>query len=162
MIHHLSFQAMNPLRVANVLAEIWGGKAVPFPIYPGSYVVLTMDEHGTLIEIYPTGTELIPGCGQEQVIFSHNSMASLYTGTHLAISVPADQKQIEQIAAREGWRCVRCDRDGFFEVIELWVENRLMVELLPPALVPKYLNFMQPANLKKFLTSESAQLATVG
>lgn len=151
MIHHLSFSAINPLRVAEVLAKIWGGTVAPFPAHPASYMVLAMDDYGTMIEVYPAGTEAVPGGGQAPVIFSHNAMASSYSGTHIAISVPTTQAQIEQIAAQEGWRCVHCDRDGFFEVIELWVENRILVELLPPALTPKYLNFMQPANLEKLL-----------
>jgi hypothetical protein len=37
MIHHISIYARNPLRVANVLAEILAGKVYKFLI-PGSYL----------------------------------------------------------------------------------------------------------------------------
>jgi hypothetical protein len=160
MIHHLSIPAIAPLHVAQVLAGIWGGKAVPFPPHPGSYMVLTLDEHGTLIEIYPLGTEMIPGLAQNEVLFAFNALASLHSATHAAISVRMNQKQIEQIAAREGWRCVKCDRDGFFEVIEFWVENRFLLELLTPSLASRYVEFMHPQNLAKLLNTPD--LAIVG
>lgn len=161
MIHHVSISAENPLHVAEVLAEVCQGKCAPFPPHPGSYMVLTMDPHGTMIEVYPSGTELIPGYGQEPVNFAENPFASAYGAIHLALSVPSSQETIEQIADREGWRAVRCDRDGFFEVIEFWVENTLMVELLPPAIAPKYVNFMQPENLEKLFAAMQAEAVAV-
>lgn len=159
MIHHLSMPAIAPFRVAQVLAEIWGGKAVPFPAHPGSYMVLTLDEHGTMIEIYPFGTEMVPGLDQEEVVFAVNTVTSPHSATHAAISVPTSHNQIAQIAAREGWRCVKCDRQGFFEVIELWVENRFLIELLPPSLAAQYVSFMQPQNLQKMLAMPQPALA---
>ena len=38
MIHHLSIAARDPKHSADVLAEIMGGKAVPFPPNPGSFL----------------------------------------------------------------------------------------------------------------------------
>jgi len=46
MIHHLSIAARDPKRAAEVLAELMGGKAVPFPPNPGSFFALQLDEHG--------------------------------------------------------------------------------------------------------------------
>ena len=43
MIHHLSIAARDPKHVAAVLAEIMGGKAVPFPPNPGSDLCLADD-----------------------------------------------------------------------------------------------------------------------
>jgi hypothetical protein len=40
-------------------------------------------------------------------------------------------------------------RDGLFDVVEFWIENRLMLELLTPAIAPKYLNFFSPQQLKE-------------
>ena len=61
MIHHLSIAARDPKHVAGVLAELMGGKAVPFPPNPGSFFALQLDEHGSGVEVYPAGTELQPG-----------------------------------------------------------------------------------------------------
>lgn len=151
MIHHISIPAENPQQVAQVLSEIWHGQVAPFPAYADSYVVFNLDHAGTLIEVYPLGTELVPGMEQQQVNFVKNIPVASYTATHAAISVPIDADEIMAIAQRVGWRAVKCDRDGFFTVIEFWVENRLLLELMSPDLVSQYLSFMQPQRLQKLL-----------
>jgi hypothetical protein len=56
---------------------------------------------------------------------------------------------------------LHCNRgDSFFDVIEFWVENKLMLELLPPAIASEYITFMQPQNLEKFF-AEAAAAAVV-
>jgi hypothetical protein len=159
MLHHFSMTAENPGRVAHVLAEILHGTVAPFPPHPGSFMAIALDDYGTMIEIYPAETELMPGFGAEAVTFSSNAFASPFTATHVALSVPASQEEIERIAAREGWRMVRCDRDGFFDVLEFWVENKLLIELLPPEMATKYVEFMQPENLAKLFTAPTETVA---
>ena len=44
------------------------------------------------------------------------------------------------ISRREPWQSFRCSR-GPFHVIELWVENETMVEILPPEYASEYLAF---------------------
>lgn len=153
MIYHISIAANQPLRVAQVLAELWQGQVTPFPNHAGSYVVLTFDPHGTLIEVLPRGTELTPGTGKEGAQFSQNPYSSSYGAVHAAISVPTSEAQIMAIAAREGWRAVRCNRAEYFEVIEFWVENQLLLELLPSTLAAQYLSFMQPQTLQQVLAT---------
>jgi hypothetical protein len=155
MIHHISIAANHPLHVAQVLAEIFAGQAAPFPEHPGSYIALLLDPHGTLIEVHPRGTELRPGTITEPCQAVQNSNASSYTATHAAISVPTSENQIRLIAEREGWHVARFDRAGCFEVIELWIENQQLIELLPSELAAKYVAFMHPKNLQQFLTAQS-------
>ncbi|HIK32878.1 MAG TPA: hypothetical protein IGS17_20525 [Oscillatoriales cyanobacterium M59_W2019_021] len=153
MIHHFSISAKNPERVASVLAEIWQGKAYPFPPHPGSHMVVPGDEYGSLIEIYPLGTELTPSSGNEP-IFSRNPSTSSLTATHAAISVPTEAETIAQIGDRQGWRVQVCDR-GPFRVVEFWVENRLLLELLPPAMASEYLEFVKPENIEAYFERAS-------
>jgi len=61
MIRHLSIGAHGPNQAAGILAELMGGVAVPFPPNPGSFFALELDEHGSDVEVYPTGTERRPG-----------------------------------------------------------------------------------------------------
>lgn len=61
MLHHISIAVENPPHVAKVLAELWQSRALPFPLYPDCYVVFPGDQHGTAIEVYPLGRELVPG-----------------------------------------------------------------------------------------------------
>jgi hypothetical protein len=140
MIHHLSISAQNPEHVAQVLAEVMKGQVIPFLPNPGSYAVAAMDEYGTAIEVYPAGSELLPGTDQKSCQFVQNPQITKFTATHAAISVPSSQAEIEQIGAREGWRVVRCNRESFFDVLEFWVENRLMIEFLTAEMTQQYLS----------------------
>ena len=134
MIHHLSIAARNPKHVAGVLAELMGGTAVTFPPNPGSFFALQLDEHGSGVEVYPAGNELEPG-GTNGASFVKKE-ARGYGPTHFALSVATDADKVEAIAAREGWQCFSCNR-GPFHVIEVWVENESMVEILPPEFARK-------------------------
>ncbi len=154
MIHHISVAAQNPQHVAQVLAEVLKGQFVPFPPVYGSYMVVAMDEHGTAIEVLPIGTEILPGSGSGDCYFEQNSKPSSYTATHAAVSVPRSQPEIEAIGQREGWRVVRCDREGFFDLMEFWVENTLMLELLTPEMTARYLAFTQQPDVLKYFIAE--------
>ncbi|HZU91106.1 MAG TPA: hypothetical protein VE993_17775 [Stellaceae bacterium] len=143
MIHHLSIAARDPQHVAQVLAELMGGAAVPFPPNPGSFFALQLDEHGSGVEVYPAGTELRPGGSDGGSFVKQPGRERGYGPTHFALSVATDADTVEAIARREGWQCFRCNR-GPFHVIEVWVENESMVEILPPEFAREYLAFTRP------------------
>jgi hypothetical protein len=151
MIHHISIAAHNPLLVSQVLAEVLQGTSAPFPGYPDSYVALALDSQGTMIEVHPFGTALFPGNeADEGGHLRPNPTSSQYSANHTAISVPVSAAQIQAIADREDWRMVQCRRgDDYFDVIEFWVENQLLIELLPPEIIERYLTFMEPRSLQE-------------
>jgi hypothetical protein len=89
------------------------------------------DEYGTGVEIYPAGTELRPAGPEGAGLAMTEPIRSSYSPTHFAPSVPISQEQITAIAEREGWQCHCCERGaGGFHVMEVWIENTGMVELL--------------------------------
>src|SRR6185312_16790388 len=96
MIHHLSIAARDPKHSAEVLAEIMGGKAVPFPPNPGSFFALQLDDHGSGVEVYPAGTELQPG-GEVGGGFVRKEPRG-YGSTHFALSVATDADTVQAIA----------------------------------------------------------------
>jgi hypothetical protein len=148
MIHHISIAAQQPLSVAEVLAEIVQGQAVPFPFHEGSYIALTWDDYGTMIEVLPQGSEFKPG----SLTWSGNNLAvSGHNAFHAAISVPTTEAQIYAIAQRAGWQVETCNRADQFNVIEVWVENQQLLEFLPPAFATQYLAAVQPMALKQLL-----------
>ena len=152
MIHHLSIAARDPKHVAGVLAEFMGGAAVPFPPNPGSFFALQLDQHGSGVEVYPAGTELQPG-GMVGAGFAKNPAGGRgFSPTHFALSVATDADAVEAIAEREGWQCFRCNR-GPFHVIEVWVENQSMVEILPPEYAAEYLAFTRPDKIQAAMAS---------
>jgi hypothetical protein len=63
-----------------------------------------------------------------------------------------DAKKVEEIAKRAGWQCFDCNR-GPFHVIEVWVENETMVEILPPDYAAEYLAFTRPDKVLTAMTS---------
>ena len=143
MIHHLSIAAREPQQVAGVLAELMGGTAVPFPPNPGSFFALQLDDHGSGVEVYPAGTELEPNGPVGGSFVKNTKTPPGYGSTHFALSVATDAGKVEEIARRAGWHCFTCNR-GPFHVIEVWVENRIMVEILPPEFAREYLAFTRP------------------
>ena len=156
MIHHLSIAARNPKQAAEVLADLMGGTAVPFPPNPGSFFALQLDEHGSGVEVYPAGTELQPG-GMTGGQFVKKD-ARGYGSTHFALSVATDAAAVQTIAQRAGWQCFDCNR-GPFHVIEVWVENETMVEILPPEYAKEYLAFTRPDKVKAAMSAAATASA---
>jgi hypothetical protein len=56
----------------------------------------------------------------------------------------AAEREIIARAKAAGWRALACDRAGVFKLVEVWVENNLLVEVLVPAEVERYGTFMNP------------------
>jgi catechol 2,3-dioxygenase-like lactoylglutathione lyase family enzyme len=158
MIHHLSIAARDPKRAADVLAELMGGTAVPFPPNPGSFFALQLDEHGSGVEVYPAGTHLEPNGSVGGSFKKEPAAGRAYGSTHFALSVPTDKATVEAVARRAGWQCFDCDR-GPFHVIEVWVENDTMVEILPPDYAQEYLAFTRPDRVTEAMKAASASAA---
>ena len=138
MIHHVSIGVHEPETVATVLAEVLGGIALPFPDVPGAYLALGCDEHGTLIEVHRTEMELRPGAAGEGLRMEPGTARKRFGPFHAALSVRRDIEELLRIGARMGWTTEVQSR-GPFHVVELWVENEIMLELLPPAFAAEYL-----------------------
>jgi hypothetical protein len=144
MIYHLSIAAIQPRRVANVLAEWWKGEVFPFPaVAMGSFAVLAGDDRNSLIEVYPLGTELVLESGSTDAGSRHNPEASGRSATHAAISSALPASDVLAIAEREGWTARYCKRGGHFGVLEVWLENLTMVEVLTENMVLEYLATMK-------------------
>lgn len=134
MIHHVSISVREPERVARVIAEVMGGMYWIFPPNKGSFFVAQRDEHGSMLEVHQLGTVLQP----EREFDWIEPAEPAYVPTHIAISVLRSVEEINEIAGREGWLCRRNDR-AQFPVLEFWIENRMMIEFLPPAFAAEYL-----------------------
>lgn len=148
MIHHVSIPAQDPARVSKVLAELMGGKSYPFPGgFRNAFMAVSGDARGTAIEVYPTGLHLVPD-GDGQVGVRETDEKPGYSAFHVLLSVEADQATVERIGAREGWLTRLCGRAApggpvLFQVIEFWLENRLMIEIAPKTLIGAYEKLIQ-------------------
>ena len=144
MIHHLSMSARDPKKVADVFAELMDGVSTPFPPCPGAYIALARDGHGTAVEVYPAGV-VLEADGERGASFVVTDMPARSEPVHLALSVDSTVADVEAIARREGWRCFVCSRGGYFDVVEVWIENRFLLEVLPPDFGARYLDFADGA-----------------
>lgn len=145
MIFHLSIAAKNPQHVAGVIAELWRGRAMPFPpVAVGSWVALAGDDRNSLIEVYPFGSELRPVDGDADAAAQTNAQPSALTATHAAVASPLAEGEVFAIAEREGWQAKYRKRGGQFGVIELWLENATMIEVLTVEMQREYLAMRMP------------------
>ena len=162
MIHHVSIPARHPEHFAGVLAELMGGKAVPFGPLEGAYMAASGDAHGTMIEVYPEQSTLEIPANDDQVVFGKQAAPQAWP-FHLLLSVPLDREEVEKIGAREGWRAKTFGRGmrghkPFFHVIEFWVENRFMIEVASPDMEQEYKAFLQNARTEVMSDPESVRL----
>lgn len=174
MINHISIAVNDPQRVANVLAEIWDGIVYPFPPAPNSFFVLANDGRGTAVEVTPAGTVLVPGEGlpdendldapteQYEAQFVQTGNAPQYVATHLNINTKKSIEEIREIANREGWRVLVCNRgEGLFQLVEVWVENNFMLEVMTPEQTARYVEITDPSFMAQaFAGAFDAHVAT--
>lgn len=160
MINHISISAYNPERVAGVLAELWNGYVFPFLACPNSFIVLADDGRGTAVEVTPINIELLPGeklpvedesfnaqtpTEEFEAKFTERQTFSEYTATHLNINTTLSAEEVKAIAKRMNWRVLTCNRgEGMFQLLEVWAENRLMIEVMTPEMTERYMKIVNP------------------
>jgi hypothetical protein len=159
MIHHVSIPARDPEHVARVLAELLGGYYGPFigPI-PGAWAVYQDDAYGSGIEVYTEQTTLVPGEGDEQGS-ARMAEPARHSPFHALISTKLDRAAIERIGAREGWRTRHFWRGPgdvrLFELYEVWVENRILLELVTEDMLAPYVKIANGPAQRALLTSRA-------
>jgi hypothetical protein len=158
MLFHASIPARNPENVARVIAELWGGFHAPFPSFPDSWMAIAGDDRGSIIEAYPHDRVLCPG-GEQGSFVPGASTAAQFSAFHIAIASKLTPAEVFAIGEREGWRAVRCTRgQNFFDVIELWIEDVLLIEVLTEEMQKQYLAFATPENFRAFAAAAAAQV----
>jgi hypothetical protein len=153
MLFHMSADAEDPKRAAELVAELWGGKAYPFPpVGRGSWVAMAGDARNTTMEFYRRGTELRPGEGEAEG-FGVETEGRRYGPSHAAVATPLGVEEVKAIAARYGAPAKVCVRGGLFGVIEVWIEGRFLIEVLTPEMQAQYLEHLTRANWERMLAA---------
>jgi len=166
MINHISIAVGNPENVAKVIAELWNGIVIPFPPAPNSFIVLANDGKGSGVEITPIDIVLEPGEGlppeenfsidtrteEYEAKFVRTEFVPQYVPTHLNINTHLSVEEIKEIGRREGWRVLTCNRgEGLFQLVELWIEDRFMLEVMTPEQTARYIEITSPEFFAKGL-----------
>jgi hypothetical protein len=109
-------------------------------------MALSGDDRRTVLDVYPRGREHIPAPGEFAV--RTNPAPSQHSEVHLALGTRLSADDVLAIAEREEWMAQRSDRGGLFSVIEFWVENKFLLELLPDAEQQRYVSNLTLENCR--------------
>jgi len=151
MIFHISISADDPKRTATMLAELWHGEAFPFPVLGhGSWVAHAGDDRRSTIEVYPRDVAIYPG---ERFGDLRPQPVSRYVPFHAAVGTPLDIDEVEEIGRRYGCQTRVCQRGPWFRVIEFWVDNCLMLEMMTPEMQAEYQQSITPENWRSMLAN---------
>jgi hypothetical protein len=164
LLHHVSFNARDPERVASVLAEMLGARALraPAPPFPrAAWFVCCGDEAGTLIEVMPWGETRDAGSPRG---VGYDADMRGTSGSHVLMSTTQRADTIFRLAELEDWRVENADA-GLFKFIKVWVENAFLVELMTPEMTEAYCAAFGgeaaeiDANLRQLETAIAAAMA---
>ena len=142
MVHHVSIEADNPMEVPTVIAKLMGGRAREGFPFEHACAAFSGDKYGAMIECWQRGKVVtIPKSGPGTFEINDSGTLQDYQAFHTALSVQLDDDEIMEIAKEVGWEtAVRAN--GPFSVVEVWIENRLLLEVLSPTQTENYLRVM--------------------
>ena len=143
-IHHVSIPAQDPVRVAQVLAELLAARVVPIPHPIGTLLVHADDSDGTAIEIWPENLrfdavahDLAPSDLPFPEAWPHHCFVT---------SDACDTQTILTVFAREGWRAEHVHNGppgAGFSLVRGWIENQTAIELGGSDMRAQYERFFQ-------------------
>ena len=151
MIFHFSISADDPKRTATMFAELWRGQALYFPMVgKGSWIAHAGDDRRTTIEVYPRDLAFYPNESGEG--HQRNEPVSRHGPFHAAVGTPLSIEEVEEIGRRYACHTILCNR-GPFRVIEFWVDNAQMVEMLTPEMQEEYQRSVTPDGFRAMLAN---------
>ena len=151
MIFHFSISADDPKRTATMFAELWRGQAFYFPMVgKGSWIAHAGDDRRTTIEVYPRDLAFYPNESGEG--HQRNEPVSRHGPFHAAVETPLSIEEVEEIGRRYACHTILCNR-GPFRVIEFWVDNAQMVEMLTPEMQAEYQRSVTPDGFRAMLAN---------
>ena len=147
---HASIPSDDPNNAAQVLAEIMDGEALPFPPAGPNGRMAWSGDGNVALEIVPRGHLIHPG--PEEGEWRGVEDPQRLSEVHLAIAVDRPASEIIAIAKTAGWPARICSRgEGYFELVEVWVEGSFMLEMFDPEQAAHYERVVTVENLKKYL-----------
>ena len=150
-IAHASIPADDPKKVAEVLAEILQGEALPFPPAGDDGWMAWSGDGAIEIEIARRG--LVMTYGPQEAEWLPDGVSRKLSETHLAICVDRPAAEVIAIAKAAGWPARHCDRgEGIFQLTEVWIEGAFMLEVMDPAQTAHYRKVFTAESLKQYLS----------
>lgn len=145
-IHHVTIPAHDSQRVANALAEIFGGRVIPMPHPHGSLLVYSGDSDGTAIEVWPAGMRGRIGARELEV--RDEPLPADWPHHAYLTSDVSEPERVLAIFAREGWRAEKVHNGpphSGFGLVRGWIENHCCIEIGGRAMREQYERFFAEA-----------------
>jgi hypothetical protein len=158
MIAHVSIPSRDPRATALLLAALIEGEAFAFPVVPDAWIAVARDGSGLAVEVYPATMAHHPGRGEvdpgvqpagpvpmpwEDQIYPDGDQLRP-AAFHFAVSTTLSDEQVLALARAAGLRAIKCERGGVFGVVEVWLDNAILVEVLDRREAERYRAFMNP------------------
>ena len=142
MIQHVSVTADDPRSAAETVARLLGGRAVPIGPTEGTWTAFGPDPVGNMVEIMPRGSEFHR---KGDHVETRKGDAIRHSGFHVMIETPLSEEEV--LAFGDG-SAVRATH-GPFDLIEFWIDDCLLLEVLPPNLSQAYRDLFNSGELRK-------------
>jgi hypothetical protein len=146
MILHASFTVDTPRDAAMTVAELMGGEAFPFPgLDERAWIAMSGDAFGTLVEFLPRGIEF--HYVENKTVAHRHGAQTRQSGCHILVETPYDAARVLAIA--EARSCLaHLANHGPIQVIEFWIEQSLLIEVVTQQLASAYKNLATLANVR--------------
>jgi hypothetical protein len=129
MILHASVVADTPRHAAETLARLLGGIALPVGPGEGTWTAIGPDPVGNLISVLQRGSEFHRA--QADHVLTKIGDPVRHSGFHLLIETPMSEADVYELAEARGCQAHRTTH-GAFEVIEFWMDDCLLIEVVTP------------------------------
>lgn len=114
----------------------------------GSWVAHAGDDRRSSIEVYPRDVAMYP---TERAAEEKNESVSRNGPFHAAVATPLSIEEVLEIGRRYGCHTSVCQRGPWFRVIEFWIDNVQMLEMLTPEMQQEYLSNVTIENWRAML-----------
>lgn len=144
MILHASVVADDPKQTAEILAALFGGRALPVGPGDGTWSAVGPDPIGNLISVLARGSEFHRNGAHVETRTGDRVRHSAY---HLLIETSLPESEVFALAAERSCHALRA-RHGAFDVIEFWIDDCLLIEVVTPELGQEYRATIQSPELR--------------
>ena len=144
MILHASVVADDPKSTAEILAQLFGGLALPVGPGDGTWSAVGPEPIGNLISVLARGSEFHRSGDHVE---TRSGTRVRHSAFHLLIETPLSEGEVLSLAEERGCRAHRA-RHGAFDVIEFWIDDCLLIEVATPELSQQYRDTIHSAELR--------------
>lgn len=156
MILHVSITADDPKSTAVQLATLLGGRAIPLGPNEGSWTAVGPDPVGNVIEVMERGSEFHRAGSQVETV---RREPHRHSGFHLLMESPMSEHEILALAEETGTSAHRANRGIFGDLIEFWIDDCLLVEVLPLPWARAYRKLLTSGDLRNQIEARLSDVA---